>query len=267
MDTRYQWTKQVACNWGGIGRIVDWPKGVDSKSERRWQFHHVIDLAPTILEAAGLPEPTFVNAVEQHPIEGVSMPYSSMMPKPGGATRNPILETLGNRGIYHKGWTAVTRNKTPCLLMGEKTPAFDERPFKVVPGKTLPTAELVSIEATKYNISALNDDTARLKLGSGGQVNADQGQVSRFLNTWPAATFKLFSFVLQMHQPARVTIKTGVVNADGCEEELIEFVCDFPGCPNIVSHVLARVPISDSSPWCAPNISLPEGGSLVKIDD
>ena len=75
LDTPYQWTKQVASHWGGTrnGTILHWPKGIQGKGELRSQFHHVIDVASTILEAAGLPEPTFVNGVQQKPLEGVSM--------------------------------------------------------------------------------------------------------------------------------------------------------------------------------------------------
>ena len=75
MDTPYQWTKQVASHWGGTrnGTIVHWPRGIQARGEVRSQFHHVIDIAPTVLEAAGLPQPTAVDGVEQHPIEGVSM--------------------------------------------------------------------------------------------------------------------------------------------------------------------------------------------------
>ena len=71
----YQWTKQVASHWGGTrnGTIVHWPDGYHSKGEIAPAFHHVIDVAPTVLEAAGLPEPTFVNGVQQAPIEGTSM--------------------------------------------------------------------------------------------------------------------------------------------------------------------------------------------------
>src|SRR5689334_9311181 len=128
MDTPYQWTKQVASHWGGTrnGTIVHWPKGIESKGEVRWQFSHVIDVAPTILEAAGLPQPEFVNGVQQHPIEGVSMLYSFNDDKAGERHETQYFEMFGNRGIYHKGWTAVTRHKTPWLLVGEKTPAFDD---------------------------------------------------------------------------------------------------------------------------------------------
>ena len=78
MDTPYQWTKQVASHWGGTrnGTIVHWPKGIQAKGEIRSQFSHVIDVAPTILEAASIPAPTIVNSVQQAPLEGVSMLYA-----------------------------------------------------------------------------------------------------------------------------------------------------------------------------------------------
>jgi arylsulfatase len=78
MDTPYQWTKQVASHWGGTrnGTLVHWPRGFASRGEVRSQFHHVIDVAPTVLEVAGLPEPTSVSGVEQRPMDGVSMAYS-----------------------------------------------------------------------------------------------------------------------------------------------------------------------------------------------
>ena len=89
MDTPYQWTKQVASHWGGTrnGTIVHWPTGIKAKGELRNQFHHVIDVAPTVLEAAGLPEPTSVNGVQQTPMEGVSMLYASTTPARTSATR------------------------------------------------------------------------------------------------------------------------------------------------------------------------------------
>ena len=78
MDTPYQWTKQVASHWGGTrnGTIVHWPNGFAARGEIRSQFCHVIDVAPTVLEAAGLPAPTFVHGVQQMPLQGTSMAYS-----------------------------------------------------------------------------------------------------------------------------------------------------------------------------------------------
>jgi arylsulfatase len=175
MDTPYQWTKQVASHFGGTrnGTIVHWPKGIKAKGEIRAQFHHVIDVAPTILEAAGLPEPLFVNGVQQHPIEGVSMLYS--FNDAGAAERHETqyFEMMGNRGIYHKGWTAVTRHRTPWILGQVVLPAFDEDVWELYdttkdwsqsknlakenPQKLRELQRLWLIEAVKYNVLPLDD--------------------------------------------------------------------------------------------------------------
>ncbi len=175
MDTPYQWTKQVASHWGGVrnGTIVHWPRGIKAKGETRDQFAHVIDIAPTILEAAGLPQPVFVNGVQQKPIEGVSMAYAFNDAKAAERHETQYFEMAGNRGIYHKGWTAVTRHSTPWLLMGEKTPAFDDDVWelydtnkdwsqandlsKQMPEKLHELQRLFLIEATKYNVLPLDD--------------------------------------------------------------------------------------------------------------
>jgi arylsulfatase len=177
-NTPYQWTKQVASHWGGTrnGTIVHWPKGIKGKGEIRSQFHHVIDVAPTILEAAGLPEPLFVNGVQQHPIEGVSMAYSFNDAKAAGRHETQYFEMAGNRGIYHKGWTAVTRHSTPWLLLGEKIPAFDDDVWelydtskdwsqandlaKQMPEKLHELQRLWLIEAARYNVLPLDDRRA-----------------------------------------------------------------------------------------------------------
>jgi arylsulfatase len=178
MNTPYQWTKQVASHWGGTrnGTIVHWPKGIAGKGELRTQFHHVIDLAPTILEAAGLPEPLSVDGVQQKPIEGVSMLYSFNDAKAAERRETQYFEMFGNRGIYHKGWTAVTRHKTPWLLVGEKTPPFDDDVWelydtnkdwsqannlaKQMPDKLHYLQRLWLIEATRYNVLPLDDRIA-----------------------------------------------------------------------------------------------------------
>lgn len=176
MDTPYQWTKQVASHWGGTrnGTIVHWPKGIRAKGEHRWQFHHVIDVAPTVLEAAGIPQPAFVNGVQQTPMEGVSMRYSFDDASAADRHETQYFEMFGNRGIYHKGWTAVTRHKTPWLLVGEKTSAFDDDVWELydttkdwtqaenlaakMPQKLHELQRLWLIEAVKYNVLPLDDD-------------------------------------------------------------------------------------------------------------
>ena len=178
MDTPYQWTKQVASHWGGTrnGTIVSWPNGIKGKGEIRSQFHHVIDVAPTLLEAAGLPEPAFVNGVAQSPIEGVSMLYSFNDSKAADRHETQYFEMFGNRGIYHKGWTAVTQHKTPWLLVGDTVPAFDDDVWelydtskdwsqakdlsKEMPEKLHELQRLWLIEATRYNVLPLDDRAA-----------------------------------------------------------------------------------------------------------
>ncbi len=110
MNSPFQWTKQVASHWGGTrnGTIVHWPNGFADKGATRDQFHHVIDVAPTILEAAGLPDPTMVNGVQQSPMEGTSMVYSFNDAAAPEQHDLQYFEMFGNRGIYHRGWSAVT---------------------------------------------------------------------------------------------------------------------------------------------------------------
>ncbi len=175
MCTPYQWTKQVASHWGGTrnGTVVHWPKSIKAKGEVRSQFHHVIDVAPTILEAAGLPEPISVNGVQQRLIEGVSMLYSFNDAKAAERHETQYFEMFGNRGIYHNGWTAVTKHKTPWILVGEKTPPFDDDVWELydttkdwtqaknlarqMPQKLKDLQRLWLIEAARYNVLPLDD--------------------------------------------------------------------------------------------------------------
>src|SRR5271157_4989598 len=174
MDTPYQWTKQVASHFGGTrnGTIVHWPKGIKAKGEIRSQFHHVIDVAPTILQAAGLPAPTVVNSVQQAPLEGFSMLYAFDDPKAAEAHKTQYFEMFCNRGIYHKGWTAVTRHSTPWDT-SKPLPAFDDDVWELYdtnkdwtqarniakdnPQKLRELQRLWLIEATKYSVLPLDD--------------------------------------------------------------------------------------------------------------
>ena len=138
MDAPYQWTKQVASHWGGTrnGTIVHWPNGIKEKGGTRDQFTHVIDLAPTVLEAAGIPEPTVVNGVQQSPYEGTSMLYSFDDADAAERHETQYFEMFCNRGIYHKGWSAVTKHRTPWAMGGEAMPAFDDDVWELYDGNT-----------------------------------------------------------------------------------------------------------------------------------
>jgi N-sulphoglucosamine sulphohydrolase, C-terminal len=174
MDTPYQWTKQVASHWGGTrnGTIVHWPKGFEAKGEVRRHFHHVIDVAPTVLEAAGIPEPTFVHGVQQRPIEGVSMAYAFDDALAPERRETQYFEMFCNRGIYHRGWTAVTRHSTPWLMQPD-LPSFDDDVWELYdtttdwsqandvaadhPEKLAELQRLWLLEAMKYNVLPLDD--------------------------------------------------------------------------------------------------------------
>jgi len=114
-DTPFTWTKQVASSFGGTrnGMVIHWPKRITAKGEVRTQFHHVIDIAPTVLEAAGLPEPKVVNGTEQTPIEGVSMVYTFSKPMANSRHLVQYFEIMGNRAIYSDGWLAGTLHRAP----------------------------------------------------------------------------------------------------------------------------------------------------------
>jgi arylsulfatase A-like enzyme len=177
MNSPFQWTKQVASHWGGTrnGTIVHWPNGIQEKGGLRTQFTHCIDVAPTILEAAGLPQPTMVNGVQQSPIEGTSLLYT--FDQPDAAERHDLqyFEMFGNRGVYFQGLSAVTKHRTPWQMVGGTVPALDDDVWELYDGRTdysqatdLAAAQpeklhelqrLWLIEAVKYNVLPIDDRT------------------------------------------------------------------------------------------------------------
>ena len=118
MNTPYPWTKQLA-HLGGTrdGMIVRWGNGIAARGEVRHQWHHVIDVLPTILEAAGLPVPETFGGVAQQPVEGTSFRYTFDDPDAQDRRTTQYFEMIGNRAIYHDGWTAVTRHGTPWEMV------------------------------------------------------------------------------------------------------------------------------------------------------
>jgi len=118
-DTPFQWTKQIASHYGGTtnGTVIHWPVRVKAKGEVRSQFTHVNDIAPTVLEAAGLPFPKSVNGTAQRPFDGTSMVYTFDNPKAKETHTTQYFEMFGNRGIYDRGWIAATRHSIPWLMV------------------------------------------------------------------------------------------------------------------------------------------------------
>jgi arylsulfatase A-like enzyme len=177
MCAPYQWTKQVASHWGGTrnGTIVHWPAGIKSSGEIRSQFSHVIDVAATVLDVAGIPAPTYVNGVQQEPIHGMSMRGSFDDAAAPEHRETQYFEMFCNRGIYHRGWTAVTQHGTPWLL-AEKVVPLDEDVWELYdttsdwtqsndlakeqPEKLAELQRLFLIEAAKYNVLPLDDRRA-----------------------------------------------------------------------------------------------------------
>ncbi|MDR4494009.1 MAG: sulfatase-like hydrolase/transferase, partial [Nitrospirales bacterium] len=115
MDAPFQWTKQVASHFGGTRNpmVVHWPKGISARGETRTQFHHVIDVVPTILEAAHIAEPKIVNGIPQKPIEGTSMLYTFENGEAKGRRTTQYFEMFTNRAIYHDGWVAASHFGVP----------------------------------------------------------------------------------------------------------------------------------------------------------
>jgi arylsulfatase len=114
-DSPFSWTKQVASDFGGTrnGMIIHWPEGIKEKGGLRSQFGHVIDIAPTVLEAAGLPEPKSVNGTPQTPIEGTSLLYTFNDAEAKEQHTTQYFEMFGNRAIYREGWLARTLHRAP----------------------------------------------------------------------------------------------------------------------------------------------------------
>jgi len=239
MNTPLQWTKQVASHWGGTrnGTIVHWPNGIEERGALRSQFTHVIDIAPTILEAAGLPEPTMVNGVQQSPIEGTSMLYAFNGPDEPERHDLQYFEMFGNRGIYHRGWSAVTKHRTPWVLVGE-LPPLDDDVWELYDGNTdysqahdLAAQEpemlaklqrLWLIEATKYHVLPIDDRGAeRMNPEMAGRPSLIRGDSQLFfpgmgrLSENSVVNIKNKSFSVTAAIDAPATGAEGVLIAQG----------------------------------------------------
>jgi len=199
MDSPFQWTKQVASHFGGTRNnlVISWPKHIKDKGGLREQFHHVIDVVPTILEVAGLPAPVMVNGVSQKPIEGVSMAYTFDKKNTNAPSqrKTQYFEMFANRALYHDGWIASTTPKRlpwDMLKPTSKDPA-DDYTWGFITWKKISVSKWTSqnstaeaegaqdlfwIEAAKYNVLPLDDSFIR---GPGKLLASLAGGRTRFV--------------------------------------------------------------------------------------
>ncbi len=186
-DTPYQWTKEVASHFGGTrnGMAMSWPARIKDKGGIRHQFHHVIDVVPTLLEAAGLPEPVMVNGIAQRPIEGVSMAYTWDDAAAPGQRTTQYFEMFGSRAIYHDDWIASAPPLVaPWDLSLAPPPTDVMNAFKwqlynladdwtqskdlagQMPTKLRDLQQLFTMQAEKYNVFPLDDRTLPRFMGT-----------------------------------------------------------------------------------------------------
>jgi arylsulfatase len=182
-DTPFKWTKQVASHFGGTrqGMAMSWPAGIKDAGGIRTQFHHMIDIVPTLLEASGIPAPLQVNGIAQKPIEGVSMAYSwdkANADAPSARTTQ-YFEMFGNRAIYHEGWIAATTPPAAPWLLGltampEVVNGYSWELYNIAndyseandlaaknPDKLRELQQLFLVEAAKYNVLPLDNSVAQ----------------------------------------------------------------------------------------------------------
>ena len=174
MNTPYPWTKQIT-HLGGTrdGMIVRWGNGIAARGEVRHQWHHVIDVLPTILESAGIEAPETYGGVVQQPVEGTSLHYTFADADADERHTTQYFEMVGNRGVYHEGWTAVTRHGIPWEMVGGTGRPFEEDVWELYdhardwsqahdlaaehPDKLRELQDIFQREAEKYHVLPLDD--------------------------------------------------------------------------------------------------------------
>lgn len=256
------------------GLVVHWPQGISERGDVRTQWHHVIDVAPTILEAAGIPHPDRVDGISQRPIEGTSMLYAL---RDGDAPDQHItqyFEIFGNRGIFHEGWTAVTKHRSPWDLSRTDPIPFDQDTWELYditrdfsqatdlaseyPERLAALQELFLEQARLHQVLPLDDrGVERMDAAVAGRRSPELG--GRV--TVPAGTRRLptAAFPSTSNTSFRLSVPM-VADSDGSDGVLVSLGNSFNGlsfyvregvvtfahnlCSLVVTHVRATQPLS-----------------------
>ena len=241
-DTPFKWTKQIASHFGGTrqGMVIAWPGHIKDAGGARSQFHHLIDIVPTILEATGIPAPAMLNGVAQKPIEGVSMVYTFDQANANALSHRATqyFEMFGNRAIYNDGWIACTTpwegpwllgvGKSPDVVNGYKWELYnianDYSEYHNLaaeqPERLRMMQELFLVEAAKYNVFPLDNDflkralTPRPSATAGRTEFTYSGEVTGIPNSSaPNILAKSFTITAEVEVPANGA--EGMIVTDG----------------------------------------------------
>jgi arylsulfatase len=258
-DTPFKWTKQVASHFGGTrqGMAICWPNRIKDTGGIRIQFHHMIDIAPTILEATGIPAPVMVNGIAQKPIEGVSMAYTfdKANANAPSARTTQYFEMFANRAIYHDGWIAATTPPAPPWLMGTaKLPEDVVNGYKwelyniaedysesndlaaKMPDKLRDLQELFMVEATKYNVLPLDNSilprliAPRPSATAGRNTFIYSGEMSGLpVSDAPSILNRSYTITAEVEIPRNAATVGGASSPDGSEGMIVTLGGRFGG--------------------------------------
>ncbi|WP_375781189.1 arylsulfatase [Bradyrhizobium sp. ma5] len=250
-DTPFKWTKEVASHFGGTrqGMAICWPNRIKDAGGIRTQFHHMIDIVPTILEATGIPAPVMVNGIAQKPIEGVGMAYTFDKANTNvpSARTTQYFEMFANRAIYHDSWIAATTPPAPPWLMGTaKLPEDVVNGYKwelyniaedysesndlagSMPDKLRELQELFMVEATKYNVFPLDNSVLarviapRPSATAGRNIFTYSGEVAGIpTSDAPSILNRSFTITAEVDVPSRAGATVGNTSPQGSSEGMI----------------------------------------------
>jgi len=241
LNTPHPWTKQIASHLGGVrdGMIVHWPREITEPGGIRSQYHHVIDIMPTIFDCIGIPAPLELSGVTQQPIEGISLRYSFNDSGAEDRRKTQYYEMLGNRGIYHEGWLACARHGVPWEMVSHGDRSFENDVWELYdldadwsqsvdlaaqhPDRLRELQDLFLIEAAKHQVFPLDDraaERANPSLAGRREVTGSRPHVTypgtvRRVSEHVAPNVKNRSHTLEADVTLEVSARTGVIVAQG----------------------------------------------------